>query len=64
MRTILLALLIVVMVVSVFCLSGWIIMLIWGALAKYFGFRTITFGMSLLIALVLLVATEVFGNRR
>lgn len=54
--------LIVALVVLSVCITGGIVMLIWNALAVYFGFKVITFGVGILISLALGIIGSYFKS--
>lgn len=45
------------------CLSAWVIMVVWGALASHFDFDTIGFGTAILVGLALSIVGGFFSRK-
>ena len=52
----------IVLLGALFLLASWIIWVVWNALAVYFGFKAITFGIAMLVCLALNIIGNAFKN--
>lgn len=54
----------IVALIALSMLGAWVVMVVWGALALTFGFRTIGFGTAVLVCIALSIVGGYFKNVR
>lgn len=54
--------LVLILIAAALLFGAWVIMLIWGGLANFFGFRTISLGIAILISLGLWIVGGIFSR--
>lgn len=56
--------LVVLMVVAVFLVIAFVVTAFWNILANYFGFKTIDYGIALIITLSIILVSSLFSTYR